>query len=75
MLSPSMKHLLKLDGHKSHVKLEVVEQARRKGMDMLSLPSHTSHGLQSLDVSCFGPFKQSFRTFRNAWKIQHPTKK
>ena len=74
LLSPSLRHLLILDGHKSHVSLEVVEKARRKGLDMITLPSHTSHGLQPLDVSCFGPVKQHFRAFRNAWNIQHPTK-
>ena len=60
VLSSSMRHLIILDRHKSHVSLEVLEKARRKGVDMLSLPSHTSHGLQPLDVSCFGPFKHPF---------------
>ena len=75
VLSSSMRHLIILDGHKSHVNLKVLEKVRRKGVDMLSLSSHTSHGLQPLDVSCFGPFKHFFRAFRNAWRIQHPTKK
>ena len=74
VLSLSLRHLLILDGHKSHVSLEVVEKARRKGLDMITLPSHTSHGLQPLDVSYFGPVKQHFRAFWNAWNIQHPTK-
>ena len=50
---PFMKHLLILDGHKSHVNLEVVEKARRKSIDMITLLSHTSHELQPLDLSCF----------------------
>ena len=69
VFSPSMRHLIILDRHKSHVSLEVLEKAKRKGVDMLSLPSHTSHGLQPLDVSCFGLFKHFFRAFRNAWRI------
>jgi hypothetical protein len=28
---------------------------------MIILPSHTSHALQPLDVSCFKPFKTSFK--------------
>jgi len=28
---------------------------------MITLPSHTSHALQPLDVSCFKPFKITFR--------------
>ncbi len=27
---------------------------------MITLPSHTSHALQPLDVSCFKPFKINF---------------
>ena len=66
VLSLSMRYLLILHGHKSHFSLEVVEKARRKGVNMITLPSHTSHELQPLDVSCFGPFKTYFKAFRNA---------
>jgi hypothetical protein len=31
------------------------------GLDIVSLPSHTSHALQPLDVSYFKPFKSAFR--------------
>ena len=75
VLSLSMGHLIILEGQKFHISLEVLEKVRRKGVDMLSLPSHTSHDLQPLDVSYFGPFKHSFKAFRNAWKIQHPIEK
>jgi hypothetical protein len=54
---PSNHHLLILDGHGSHVNLEVIEQAQQFGLDMITLPSHTSHVLQPLDVSYFKPFK------------------
>ena len=66
VISSSMTHLFIFHGYKSHVNIKVVEKAKKKGTNMVTLPSHTSHGLQSLDVSCFGPFKQSFRAFRNA---------
>jgi hypothetical protein len=42
-ISPTRRHLLILDGHNSHVTLEVVKEA---GLDLLTLPSHTSHALQ-----------------------------
>jgi hypothetical protein len=32
---------------------------------MVTLPSHTSHALQALDVSCFNPFKISFKKERD----------
>ena len=59
--------LLILDGHKSHVTLEVLEKAKEHGVDMVSLPSHSSHEMQSLDISCFKPFKQYFRVYRDIW--------
>jgi hypothetical protein len=32
---------------------------------MITLPSHTSHALQPLDVSCFKPFKTTFKKERD----------
>jgi hypothetical protein len=49
------RHLFILDGHGSHVTLEAI------GLDMITLPSHTFHALQPLDVACFKPFKTTFR--------------
>ena len=69
VLNSSMRNFLIQDGHKSHVSLEILEKAKRKDVDLHSLPTHTSYGMQPIDVSYFGPFKQSFRAFRNAWKI------
>jgi hypothetical protein len=60
------RHLLILDGHNSHVTLEVVSVAMTSGLDIVSLPSHTSHALQPLDVSCFKPFKTAFRQIRDS---------
>ncbi len=36
------------------------------GLHMITLPSHTSHTLQPLDVSCFKPFKTTFKKEKNA---------
>ena len=44
-MSSERRHLLILDGHNSHVTLEVVAQAKAAGLDLLTLPSHTSHAL------------------------------
>jgi hypothetical protein len=35
------------------------------GLNMITLPSHTSHALQPLNVSCFKPFKTAFRKVRD----------
>jgi len=37
------------------------------GIDLLTLPSHTSHALQPLDVSCFRSFKLAFRIYKDIW--------
>jgi len=57
---PTSRHLLILDGHTSHVTLEVIRIAMLNGVDLLTFPSHTSHALQPLDVTCFKPFKVAF---------------
>jgi flagellar biosynthesis GTPase FlhF len=66
-ISPEHCHRFILDGHNSHVTLEVVMEAKRVGLDLLTLPSHTSHALQPLDVSVFKPFKQHFWEYRDFW--------
>lgn len=66
-ISPDHRHLLILDGHSSHATLEVIQEARSAGLDILTLPSHTSHALQPLDVAVFKPFKRYFREYRDFW--------
>jgi hypothetical protein len=55
------KHIYIFNGHGSHVTLQTIEQAQTFKLDMVTLPSHTSHALQPLDVACFKPFKTTFR--------------
>jgi hypothetical protein len=64
-ISPVRRHLLILDGHGSHVTMDVVKTACSVGLDLLTLLSHTSHAMQLLDVSCFKPFKQAFCLLRD----------
>ena len=54
------KCLIVLDGHKSHVSVGLTEWARDHGIILFILPAHTSHILQPMDVSCFGPFEKMF---------------
>jgi hypothetical protein len=44
-ISLTNRHLLILDGHRSHVTLEAIEHVKKFGLDMITLPSHTSHAL------------------------------
>ena len=43
----------------------------QSGLDIVSLPSHTSHALQPLDVACFKPFKTAFRRCRDLWSLEN----
>ncbi|XP_045461681.1 uncharacterized protein LOC123671731 [Harmonia axyridis] len=53
--------LLILDNHASHSSLAIFEYCKENYVHMLSLPPHTSHRMQPLDVSFFGPFKAAYR--------------
>jgi hypothetical protein len=55
-VSKQNKHLLIYDGHSSHVSGRALDTCIRMGIDIMSIPSHTSHKMQPLDVSCFKPF-------------------
>ena len=58
-----------MDGHGSHVTLEIVQKVKSAGLDIITLPSHTSHRLQPLDVSIFKPFKVAFQACRDRWTM------
>ena len=49
--------------------LEVVKISMESGLDIISLPSHTSHALQPLDVACFKSFKIAFKKIRDVWLL------
>lgn len=51
--------LLILDNHGSHISLEIYTYCRLHGIVMVSLPPHTSHRLQPLDLTFFGPLKNA----------------
>ena len=70
-ISLENRHLLILDRHNSHVTLDVVQEASAAGLDLLTLPAHTSHALQPLDVAVFKPFKQHFREYRDFWSSRN----
>ncbi len=57
--------MLVLDGHGNNVTLEAIKQALEFELTMITLPCHTSHALQPLNVSYFKPFKTTFK------KVKH----
>jgi hypothetical protein len=53
--------LLFLDGHNSHISLEVIECAIANQISIICFPPHTSHILQPLDKGVYGPAKTAWR--------------
>lgn len=61
-IPPKRPVLLLLDGHASHLTLEVINKARDNKIHMLMFPPHTTHLYQPLDVGVFGPLTKAFNT-------------
>jgi hypothetical protein len=74
-LTPENLMLLLLDYHSSHISLASYTLCRENGIIMLSLPPHTSHRMQPLDVSFYGPLKKSFYQACRTWMTNHPHEK
>ena len=55
------KRLLIVDGHGSHETTEFMFTCFQNNVNLIFLPSHTSHVLQPLDQSVFGPLKTTYR--------------
>ena len=57
----SIEHpvLLIMDNHSSHSSLDTYLFCREKGIHIVSIPPHTSHRLQPLDLAFFGPLKKA----------------
>ncbi|XP_069108119.1 uncharacterized protein [Argopecten irradians] len=64
--------LLVLDGHSSHESLAILELARENNISILCLPPHTTHILQPLDRSVFGPFSNAYNTACSDYMAQNP---
>lgn len=64
--------LILLDNHDTHASLDLIIYCRDNGLVLLTFPPHTTHRLQPLDVSVFGPFKARCRAAFNSWMSNHP---
>ena len=70
---PTGPCLLILDGHASHTKnMQAIEFCNANEITIVCLPSHTTHALQPLDRSFFGPFKVHYKHAFNSWIRQNP---
>lgn len=65
--SKENKVLLILDNHEAHISLAAIDLAKENGVVLLTMPPHTSHRLQPLDVCCFKPFKTAYAQAMENW--------
>lgn len=64
--------LLILDNHDSHISVASLNLAKDNGIVLLTFPPHTSHKLQPLDRTVYGPFKNFYSVAANEWMLSHP---
>ena len=65
--------ILILDGHKSHYQsIKELECASQTGVVMISLPPHTSHRLQPLDLSFLSLQKTYYHQQVDSWMRNYP---
>jgi hypothetical protein len=70
--TPAKKALLILDNHEAHRSIEAIEYAKENNIVILSLPPHTSHRVQPLDVGVFSSFKGRFEKIVSRWQKENP---
>lgn len=70
--SKENKVLLILDNHSSHISLESIEFCRSVEIVVLTLPPHTSHRMQPLDRTVYGPLKAYYNASLDSWQRNHP---
>ena len=63
-----------MDNHESHINLNSVMFAKEKGINIVTLPPHTSNKTQPLDLSVFRPLKAYFNGAANVWMLTNPGK-
>ena len=75
---PSVLHLLSkglvvlfIDGHHSHISLQLVKTEKEKGIHLYCLPLHAAHILQPLNVGVYGPIKQAWKRLWRITKQRH----
>ncbi|GAA6095083.1 tigger transposable element-derived protein 1-like [Tachysurus ichikawai] len=66
--------LLLFDNHEAHISLRALDLAKSKGIVMFTIPPHTSHRLQLLDKSVYGPFKTYYNRALDGWMRSYPGK-
>ena len=64
--------LVLMDHQETHTSIETIDFAKGNGVILLTIPPHTSHKLQPLDKTIYGPFKKAYSLSMDAWICSHP---
>ena len=64
--------VLFIDGHSTHITLDVIDLCREKEIILFCLPPHTTHALQPLDVAVFKGLKTQFSKSVGALAFSKP---
>ncbi|CAI6357458.1 unnamed protein product [Macrosiphum euphorbiae] len=67
--------MLIFDNHTSHISIEIYNFCRLNGICIATLQPHTSHKLQPLDLTFFGPLKTTFNRECGLFLKAHPHEK
>jgi len=70
--SKDRRVLLCMDNHASHISLEAIEYAKANGIVIITFPPHTSHKLQPLDKTVYGPLKKCYNLECSKWMLNNP---
>ncbi|KAE8736958.1 hypothetical protein FOCC_FOCC017585, partial [Frankliniella occidentalis] len=63
--------LLIVDNFGSHITLSVINLCKENGVTLFTLPPHTTHRTQPLDVGVFKPFKNAYNKAVHTWNSQN----
>lgn len=58
--TPERPVILLLDNHESHMNVRAISMAKKTGIIVVTFHPHTSHKIQPLDRTVFGPFKNVY---------------
>ena len=72
-MSPTCQ-LLILDNHEFHLSISAISVTKENGILLLTLPPHTSHNLEPLDCTVFGPYETYYSACLNDWMLSNPRK-
>ncbi len=61
--------ILFLDGHRSHISLQLSQFCLEKQIILISLPPNATHIMQPLDVCFFGPLKSSWKVHLQKFRL------